>query len=203
VVSSDLDDTKFRPVLPVDEGVWTSLAAAGSFQMPWPNLHHTTVALLGRFEDQTFGALSGSLNYRRRWLTRGTEVQVHLQGGSLFGNPPLQAHYFLGGRQTVPGYPFRSRVGDEYWILKSEASMELFHPFLRLRAFAAAGETRAEEDLYPTLLPLKNVSPYLLSAGLGLGLGWDVLRLELAKGLRDGGEWEVILWVKRDFWPWL
>jgi hypothetical protein len=36
-----------------------------------------------------------------------------------------------------------------------------------------------------------------------LGLGWDVLRLDLAKGLRDGGEWEVILWVKPDFWPWL
>jgi len=202
VVSSDLDDTGFRPVLPVDEGVWTSLALAGSFQMPWPNLHLTTVGLMGRFKGQSFGSLSGGLNYRRRWLTRGTEVQADLQGGTLLGSPPLQAHYFLGGRQTVPGYPFRSRVGDGYWLLKSEASIDLLHPFLRLRAFGAAGETRAEKLLYPTLLPMEDGSS-LLSAGLGLGLGWDVLRLDLARGLRDGGEWEMILWVKHDFWPWL
>jgi hypothetical protein len=197
-----LDDTGFRPVLPVDEGVWTSLALAGSFQMPWPNLHLTTVALMGRFKGQSFGSLSGGLTYRRRWLTRGTEVQADLQGGTLLGSPPLQAHYFLGGRQTVPGYPFRSRVGDGYWLLRSEASIDLLHPFLRLRAFGAAGETRAEKLLYPTLLPMEDGSS-LLSAGFGLGLGWDVLRLDLAKGLRDGGEWEMILWVKHDFWPWL
>ena len=203
VVSSDLEDTEFRPVLPVDEGVWTSLAMTSSIQLPWPNLRLTTGGLLGRLKDQSFGSLSGGLDYRRRWLTRGAEAQAGLQGGVLLGDPPLQARYFLGGRQTVPGYSFRSGVGDGYWLLRSEASIDLLHPFLRLRAFGAAGGAR-EEGLYDPYWPSTEKRwAFLLSAGLGLGLGWDVLRLDLAKGLRDGGEWEVILWVKRDFWPWL
>ena len=145
----------------------------------------------------------GNLDYRRRLLTRGAEVQAGLQGGILLGDPPLQARYFLGGRQTVPGYVFRSRVGDGYWLLRSEASIDLLHPFLRLRAFGAAGGAREEGLWDPYFSPTEKRWAFLLSAGLGLGLGWDVLRLDLAKGLRDGGEWEVILWVKPDFWPWL
>ncbi|MFH1764590.1 MAG: hypothetical protein ABIF09_10400 [Gemmatimonadota bacterium] len=203
VVSSDLEDTEFRPVLPVDEGIWTSVALAGSSQMPWPNLLLTAEGLLGRFKDQGFGSLSGGLSYRRRWLTQGAEVQTDLQGGALLGDPPLQAHYFLGGRQTLPGYPFRSLVGDGYWLLRSEASIDLLHPFLRLRAFGAAGGAREDGLIDPTFPPGEKRWSYLLSAGAGLGLGWDVVRLELARGLRDGGEWEVILSVKQDFWPWL
>jgi len=203
VVSSDLEDTDFRPVLPVDEGVWTSLAAAGSFQMPWPNLHLTTEGLLGRFKDQSFGSLSGSLDYRRRWLPRGAEFQANLQGGALLGEPPLQAHFFLGGRQTVPGYSFRSRIGDRYWLLRSDVSIDLLHPFLKLRAFGAAGGARGEREIDFGLSPPEKSWSYLMSAGIGLGLGWDVIRLDLAKGLRDGGEWALVFWVKHDFWPWL
>ena len=119
------------------------------------------------------------------------------------GEPPLQAKHFIGGRQTVPGYPFRSEVGDGFWLLRSEAAIDLLHPFLRLRAFGAAGQTRLDETLETISLPTGDRPSFLLSAGMGLGLGWDVLRLDLAKGLRKGGEWELILWVKHDFWPWL
>ncbi len=203
MISSDLEDTEFRAVIPVDEGVWTSLAITSSFQMPWPNLRFTTEGLVGRLKDQSFGSFSGGLDYRRRWLSRGAEVQTDLQGGILLGDPPLQAHYFLGGRRTVPGYTFRSRVGDGYWLLRSEASIDLLHPFLRVRAFGAAGSTREEGNSHSSSPPPEGWSPFLLSAGLGLGLGWDALRLDLAKGLRNGGEWEVILWVRHDFWPWL
>ena len=201
VVSSDLEDTNFRPVLPVDEGVWTSLAVAGSFRTPWPNLHLTTDGLLGRFKDQSFGSLSAGLNYRRRWLTRGAELRADLQGGALLGDPPVQAHFFLGGRQTVPGYPFRSRVGDGYWLLRSEASVDLFHPFLRLRALGAAGGARGEREIDFGLSPPEKNWSYLMSAGIGLGFGWDVIRLDLAKGLRDGGEWGLVFWIRHDFWP--
>ena len=40
------------------------------------------------------------------------------------------------------------------------------------------------------------------SAGVGLGLGWDVLHLDLGRGL-DGGEWELVVSVDRRFRGWL
>jgi len=203
VVSSDLANTDFRPVLPVEEGVWASIDASGSFHTPWPGVLVSTGGLLGRFHGQAFGSLSGSLDYQRRWLTRGVDFQAGLQGGGLLGDPPLQAHYFLGGRQTVPGYPFRNQVGDRYWLLRSEGSINLLPPVLRLRAFGAAGRAWGSDPRDPDSALVEGNSPTLLSAGLGLGLGWDVLRLDLARGLREGGEWELIFWVKHDFWPWL
>jgi hypothetical protein len=203
VVSADLDDTDFRPVLPVDEGIWTSLRASGSFPTPWPHVRLSADAEVGRFKDRGMGALSAALTYQRRWLTLGTDLQLDLRGGSLLGEAPIQAHYFLGGRQTVPGYSFRSRVGDRFWLFRAEGSIDLLRPFLRLRAFTAAGDTRSPAFDDPTLAELAAQSDYLLAAGLGFGVGWDVLRFDLARGLRGGGEWEFLFWVKKDFWPWL
>lgn len=203
VVSSDPDHTDFRPVLTMDKGTWTSLDVLGSLPGPWPQLHISVGGLLGRFEDRGFGSLSLGLIYKRRWLPRGAEVLTDLQGGTLFGNPPRQSHYFLGGRQTVPGYSFRSHEGNAYWLFRSEASIDLLPPFLRLRAFGSTGGVRRELLSDSSLLTPERSWSYLLSAGLGLGIGWDVLRLDLARGLRAEGEWELLLWIKTDFWPWL
>ncbi len=207
VVSTDLEDTNLRPVIPVDEGAWASLGVAASVKTPWPNINLSAGGLVGRFEDMDFGSISGDLSYRRRWMEEGTDLSIQLQGGGLFGDPPTQAHYFLGGRQTIPGYSFRARMGDRYWLLRAEASTDLIHPFIRLRAFGSAGDTRLPEPDCggdeACLLPGMEEPGVLASAGLGLGLGWDILRLDLARGLREGGEWELILWVKHDFWPWL
>jgi hypothetical protein len=203
VVSSDLDDTDFRPVLPVDEGVWTSLGASGSFPTLWPNVRLAADVEVGRFKGQSMGGLSAALTYQRTWLTRGAHLQVDLRGGSLFGEAPIQAHYFLGGRQTVPGYSFRSQVGDRFWLFRADGSIDLLYPFLRLRAFTAAGGTRTPTFDDAALAEFSSRSDYLLSAGLGLAVGWDVLRFDLARGLKGDGEWEFIFWVKKDFWPWL
>ncbi|MCK5652505.1 MAG: hypothetical protein KAJ42_14050, partial [Gemmatimonadetes bacterium] len=202
-VSSDPDEASFRPVFPTDEGVWSSLALAGDFSTPWPGLRLRTRALGGLFADAGFGAVSGGITLERRWLTRGTHLRGELSGGVLLGSPPRQALYLLGGRETVPGYDFRSRVGDRYWLLRGEASTDLLLPFVRLRAFASAGGTGYGGDPLPTPWPQDTSNSFLLSGGVGLGLGWDILRLDLARGLRGGGEWEVVLSVNHDFWAWL
>jgi hypothetical protein len=219
VVSSDLDDTDFRPVQAVDEGTWTSLEAAGALPLPRPDLRLTVHGLFGRFDvlsqeegargdpiqgrDGTFGSLSGTLTYLRRWLTRGATLEADVRGGTLFGTPPLQAHFFLGGRGSLPGYDFRSQAGEKYWLARAEASMDLLPPLLRLRVFGAAGRAWGGDPLFDTLGGQPNDPPTLFSTGLGLGFGWDILRLDLARGLRTGGDWGVILSVRHDFWPWL
>lgn len=203
VVSADLETTHFRPVLPVDRGVWGSLGVTGSFPMPWDGLRVTVRTEGGRFEDRTFGSVAGEISFLRRWMVQGAELRFDLQSGSLVGEPPVQAHYFLGGRETVPGYAFRSRAGDRFWLARTEVGVDIFPPFLRIRAIAAAGDTRDVQLPGPPPSSDSTNSSFLLTAGVGLGLGWDVLRIDLARGLRSGGEWAVILSVKPDFWPWL
>lgn len=76
-------------------------------------------------------------------------------------------------------------------------------PWIRLRAFGAAGGTHSNGESLPEGWPQDQTNSFLLSGGLGLGLGWDVLRLDLARGLTEGGEWELILSVNHAFWAWL
>jgi len=203
VVSDDPEHTDFRPVLPVDRGEWSSLAVTGSFPTPLDGLTVDAEAMGGRFAQKGFGSLSLELSYLRRWLDRGADLQMDFQAGHLLGTPPLQAYYFLGGRHTVPGYEFRSRVGDHYWLARAEAAIDLLRPFLRLRAFAAAGDANNPPPVDIGPAGSTPEDPFLLAAGLGVGIGWDVLRIDLARGLRDGGDWALILSVRPDFWPWL
>lgn len=203
VVSSDPLQPRFRSVLETEEGLWRSVEAGATTSSPWKPLSLQGRGLLGRFDNRTFGHLSGSLELHRRWLTQGVELQGSLQGGTLLGDAPRQALFLLGGRETVPGYPFRSRVGNGYWLLKAQGSRDLMAPWLRLRAFGVAGGTRSNGDPLPEGWPQDPTNSFLLSGGLGLGLGWDVLHLDLARGLREGGEWELILSVNHAFWAWL
>jgi hypothetical protein len=203
VVSSDPLQPRFRPVLETEEGLWRSVEASATAASPWKALSLHGVGLLGRFDDRTFGHFSGSLDLHRRWLTQGVELRGTLQGGALIGDAPRQALFLLGGRETVPGYPFRSRVGNGYWLLKAQGSRDLMAPWIRLRAFGAAGGTHSSGEILPEGWPQDQTNSFLLSGGLGLGLGWDVLRLDLARGLTEGGEWELILSLNHAFWAWL
>jgi hypothetical protein len=203
VVSDDPSDPDLGPALPIREGSWSSIELGGRLPGPWAGFGLGGRILAGRFEGDDFGRISGQVSYQGRWLTRGTEVKANLEGGALLGSSPRQALYLFGGRGSVPGYPFRTWVGDGYWLLRTEASMEIAHPFLRLRALGAAGGTVYGGEALADPWPGTADSPLLLSAGLGIGLGWDVLRLDLSRGLRRGGDWELVLSVNHDFWPWL
>jgi len=202
-VSSDPLDPRFRSALPTDRGNWMSLSLAVRAPTPWESLSCSGEGLLGRFEGSTFGHLSGEVALQRTSLGRGFDLATSLSGGALFGSHPLQSLYLLGGRETVPGYAFRSRVGDRYWLLRAEAARDIRTPWIRLRVFGAAGSTRYGGDSLPPPWPQGEEAKLLISGGAGLGLGWDVFRLDLARGFREGGEWQVIFSVNRTFWPWL
>jgi hypothetical protein len=202
-VSSDSRDPRFRPVLTTDRGDWKSVSLGVAVPTPWEFLSTRGEGLLGRFEEQTFGHVSGEMILQRSSLARGFDLRASLAGGAVLGTPPLQNLYLLGGRETIPGYTFRSRVGDRYWLLKAEAAKDILAPWIRLRVFGAAGGTGYGGDPLPPEWPQGEDSQVLISGGAGLGLGWDVLRLDLARGFREGGEWQVIFSVNHAFWPWL
>jgi hemolysin activation/secretion protein len=219
VVSSNLEDTDYRPVIWLNRGTWTSLEAAGSFATPWKDLQLTVEGRFGHFDyganaapdasgslgtsSGTFGSVGAGLSYEKHWLTRGATLDADLRGRRLFGDAPAQAHFFLGGRQTLPGYAFRSQIGKKYWLARLEGSADLIPPFVRLRAFTSAGRAWGADLFLDPADSFLDEPVTLVSAGLGVGLGWDVIRLDFARGLREGGEWKVILSVRPDFWPFL
>jgi len=205
-VSSDPSRSKFRPVLMTEDGLWRSIEVRAERPTPWAGISLKGGGLLGHFDRRAFGRLSGGVDLRQRWLTEGVEIQGSLEGGALLGDAPRQALFLLGGRGTVPGYPFHSQAGDAYWLFRTEGSRDLVVPWLRLRAFGAAGGTHHGETPLPASWPQdgsnSQAPTLLLSGGLGLGLGWDVIHLDLARGLREGGDWEIILSVNHAFWAW-
>jgi hypothetical protein len=204
VVSQGDDPSGFRPVLPTEEGRWASVAASAELSPSRGILSLGAEALLGRFEDRTFASLGGEAGAERQWLDRGIAIEGRLRGATLLGDaPPRQALFLLGGRQTLPGHPYRSRVGDAFWLLTAEGSREVLSPWARLRVFGAAGGTHFGGGPLPTPWPGKAAPSTLVSLGAGLELGWDVLRLDLARGVGGEGGWQLLLSVSHEFWPWL
>jgi len=202
-VSTDPETPRFRPVFPAERGTWHSLSTDLILPSPWESVSLAGGLLLGRFETRSFGEISGRVGYDKSSLGQGFDFEAELKGGVLVGEAPRQGHYLLGGRGTVPGYAFRSQIGDRFWLLRAEAAKNLLFPWVRLRAFGAAGGTGFTGDPFPPPWPEAPRSRILASAGGGLGLGWDVLRLDLARGLTGSGEWQVILSVNPEYWPWL
>lgn len=203
VVSSDRRATRYRPTLPLEGGEMISFGAGIRTAFPFAQgeLHLAG----GRFQDRSFAEVRGLVLLERPAIGGGWEVRAELRGGTIFGEAPFQARSFLGGRGTLPGYPFRAQVGKNHWLLRTEISGPLAPPWVRWRALAAAGRAWGGPPPTPPLpkdgsAPLPDV---LASAGVGASFGWDVLRLDLARGAGRGGKWELSLSVNPRFWPWL
>jgi hypothetical protein len=62
----------------------------------------------------------------------------------------------------------------------------------------AAGETaveRVRRDWHA-----QGTDGFITSIGAGVGLGWDVLRIDLIRGVSRGGEWQLLLSIQPRLW---
>jgi hypothetical protein len=147
------------------------------------------------------------------WIARGSggsELTLDASAGGAFGDVPPQGEWLLGGRGTVPGYAFRSYGGHTYAFARAAYAAELFRPFVRGRVFAAAGWMERRNgavaftpalSINPPPMPLRTGS--MFSVGAGVGLLFDIIRVDVARGLGDGGVWEVIVEANPSFWDFL
>lgn len=190
-----------RPVPTVSEGTnrTVRIGVSNSFGGGWSTRGGVTV---GVFEDTGYAEATAGADWSRRSLRDDVEGGASLEGGVVTARAPLQALYRLGGRGTLPGFDYRSFTGDWYWLLEVDGSWGLAAPWLRARAFAAAGATGLTDHSVPeNWMSAPSPTPRL-AVGLGAGLFWDTLRLDVARGLNDGG-WEAFLSVAPSFWPFL
>ena len=188
------DADGFRPVLSVDEG--RAYAAALRLERALPETAglRWAGALQGdvvRFENEWFTRPRLELHAQFDNETRRTHLAAALHAGTVIdGALPAQYQALLGGRETVPGYGYRAFGGDTYGLLNLEASRSVWEPWLRLRAFGAAATTSFEGDT--TYVQLRPATKPVYGGGVGVGLFWDIIRIDVAYGDR----WRTIFSVQ-------
>ncbi|HUF75220.1 MAG TPA: hypothetical protein VMM35_03035 [Longimicrobiales bacterium] len=201
VVSDDLADTEFRPVRSIEEGVLGALGV----HLPLDLATDVDVALdgtLGRLDNRTFGTLSGEALWISHRPGQPWQAEVALAGGAVTDRAPPQSLHLLGGRWTLPGYDYRSFVGDRYWLLRGELTVPVWAPYVGVRAIGAAGATYLGDRTLPADWALSDSDGVRPTLGAGLSFGFDTFRVDLARGLRGGG-WEALFSVAREFRSWL
>jgi len=201
VLSGPQEPSGFRPVRPVDEGILGSVSATLASPGPWGS-STTLSGEWGRFETHNFATLLGKAEWSREELGGGWGARADLSGGVASAGTPVQRLFLLGGRNTLPGHGYREFVGDGFWLARAEGSHPLLQPWVGLRAFAALGRTYLSRHAVPTGWRTTPSDGIRASVGLGLTLAWDVLRLDLGRGL-NGGDWELTFSVDARFHPWL
>lgn len=207
----------FRPVQSIDEGTllggtlgigratspWLARGWSASLQSDFGTLD--PAAGSAETGSLAFARAQAELGWGRRWDAGQAELELRGTTGLAWGELPRQQLFLLGGRGTLPGYDFRTFGGDRFVLGQATFSTELQHPWLRGRLLGAAGWTgsgRAAERA----LELWGATPtdgIRGSAGAGLGIFHDILRLDLGRGLGPGGDWELILEARRSFWGFL
>ena len=189
-----------RPVLAVSEGMqlraeagWTGGLASG--------LSAGVTGVIGRRNGHAFAKAGAAAE----WKTDPgsvAEIVARIEGGAAAADAPLQDLFLIGGRGTVGGHPYRSVVGDRYWLLRTELTLPVRSPWVSLRLLAAAGgaTTNSDRRLPPSWQHLES-GRLLAGFGAGAALGWDLLRFDLMRGL-DGSGWEFSLSLNPRFRAW-
>lgn len=191
-LTQNADD--FRAVLPIDEGRAYAGRLALERKLPETSGLRWSGALSGdvvQFENEWFTRTGLALRAQFDSEGKRTFVAASLRASTVIdGSLPRQYQALLGGRETVPGYAYRAFSGDRYALLNLEASRSLWDPWLRLRVFGAAATTDFRDDAI--YAPLRPHTRPIFGGGAGLGLFWDIIRLDVARG----DDWRVLFSVQ-------
>jgi hypothetical protein len=209
--SSLFTDTEFREVGPVDEGDllggWVSVSRSGGQGTDrgwWASLRADGGRLGSDVEANTFVRPQVRLALEQSWGWRESSLVLEADAGYSAGTLPRQSLYLLGGRGTVAGHDFRRYGGGAFGIAGGSLSADVYRPWLRGHLLAqagwagaaGAGDALGRWGAEPT-------GSLIGSIGGGLGVFYDLLRVNTARGLGGDGHWELWIEARRGFWDWL
>ena len=204
LVGSPNESGMARPVLPINGGDDRAVEVAYSTRTAARGFESLATGRIGQMEDQPYASLLWAATIRRELHERGAVLEAGLRLGISTEDAPVQTLYLLGGRHTLPGYPYRSFIGNKMALLRVGASQAVLAPWLTIHVFGAAGLTGFERNGLPDPAWLRRSTDGVKSSlGLGLDVGWDLLHFDVGRGLNDGGDWEFVFSVQRRFWEWL
>jgi hypothetical protein len=210
------DSARFRPVRPIDEGDFAIVTIAIRRTMPDPRaaawggsvqLEAGTAAVDGWLRP------TAELRVQRASTDHSRSLRFAASAGALTSGAPSQRLFLLGGQNTLPGYAYRGFVGDRYALAQAEATAAVAAPWLGVRLLAAAGATGGRpareadagvpgacvRDCAWTMWQARPSDGVRVSAGAGLSLFWDLLRVDAVRGL-NGGRWQLLFSFHPEFW---
>jgi hypothetical protein len=159
---------------------------------------------LGNFDSDHIARATTDFTFRRSTADHNRQVLVLASAGLTLPEDKFdQLLFHIGGINTLPGYPYRSMSGLGYALLNVEGRQSLLDPWLGVRllgaAGAAGGPIEYKTDTDPQSAALRRDGSGV-SAGAGLSLFWDMLRIDAVRGFTSRGEWQLLLSFHPDFW---
>lgn len=198
----DAEEGRFRPVRPVADGDLLAADLGVEGRPRGGDLRLGGNGRVGAFGDDVYGVLRLDATWSREATWRDLDVGAAAHAGLATDDAPPQELFLLGGRETLLGHPYRELVGDRFWLARGVASHALVQPWVNARVFAAVGWTELAGRNLPEGWAGTGDARVKASAGVGLGLAWDVLHLDLGRGL-NGGHWAFAFSAARRFRGWL
>lgn len=200
-VVSELPGEDLRTVRRIDEGILGAVEVDLPFGLP-ANGTGTLTATGARFETQTFATLVGNARWALQNRDQRWHTELHASAGLVTDEAPAQSLFLLGGRETLPGYGYRDFVGNRFWLVRADGTFPLRSPWVSLHIFGGIGASYLDARVVPSEWHARDSGGLRAAVGAGLALGWDVLRFDVGRGLRDG-KWELIFSVMPRFRAWL
>jgi hypothetical protein len=139
---------------------------------------------------------------------RRTQALARIATGYAIGSPAPQQTFLLGGRNTLPGYDYRTFGGDAFGLANLEIGRDIYFPIARARLLGSAGWTAVSDPDAGSSTPripvdwsTHETSGIRTSLGAGLGLFYDMLHLDLVRGLGTSGRWQFLVSLDSRLWP--
>lgn len=179
-------DRRFRANFPADDATQygASLALRGTTVLS----RHLTLGVQSEFRGET-----GDFEYGRGRLTALALLEpggplagaLTLSAGTTRGTVPTQGQFFLGGTGTLRGYAGGAMRGDAYWTARAEVGNAM--RAARLIAFTDVGWAGPRSEF--------GSGRPLIGAGVGVSFLDGLVRIDLARALRNPTGWRLEFYV--------
>ncbi len=110
-----------------------------------------------------------------------------------------QQLFVIGGSGTLPGYDYRSFAGRRAAVVNVQVTNAVWGHWLGARIVGAAGATdrlRGTTAVDLHAWPVRQTGGLRASAGAGVALFWNMLSVDVVRGLNDG-HWQLDLSASR------
>ena len=194
-----------RPVRPAGEGAFASAGGGGVYRWGGLSAWGAEASLngtAGRWDGEGNATVTARLDARVADPDLSRRGYVAVEAGASWGTLPHQLLFFLGGRGTLPGHPFRAYGGRRFLLARGEAAFSVIPGWLTARLLAGAGTVGATPMLAADAWDTAPTDGWLGYAGVGLATLYDIVRVDGAWGI-PGGTFELIFSVDPRLRPYL
>ena len=196
---------RLRPLLPVEEGVFASGGGGFAYQwgaVPTWGAEVALRATAGRWHGSGSGTVTARVDARVATRDLSRHARLALEAGASRGTLPHQLFFFLGGRGTLPGHPYRAYGGRQFLLARGEASFTVVPIWLTARLLVGAGALGATLAALAEDWAVTSTNGWRGYAGAGISTVHNILRIDGVWGL-PGGAFELVLSVDPRLRPFL